>query len=1421
MRTRIALLVLLSVTFASLGSAQQPTALLPDPVKDALINDQFKFCVTFHNAGTAPGYAPFIDLLMPRDPMNGNSPCDGIKFLSAAVTSTTPNVPLTPEPVVPGNCTSTPLTANHPFQQQGVGPMSLGAGMQLVTLALPFGSYQPLPQPKIFVEVTASVAAFADVNAPLTISVRGGFRYGNNPGPGPAIVQSGWQTQTITPRVVILHNTYSGNDQETVAGPNFPQPFTVTADVAPGQVLSGLTLQQCMFSGGVWGGSPAIVPPPTNWGNAGSCYAVNYASITGTGAGTITVKRPSTIDNTLLGTTNCSAPMTNGALLSNGTWQPADPLDPLVQLMATPAANTVIDVKALATQKLALPGPTTPGNVITYDIPFQVSDYSRFDDLVITDTMSDGLKLVSASLTVTDKFGTATVPPFSGKFLPKGQPVKGSFTCPPSDPHPCKPAGPAASGVLPSTQYVFKISAILQGAGHSGVLIGGWIGGPSTVTAHGVLTLKVQILDAFLYGNHAGMDDKVDKDDPLLNHVDISGQDPKTGVICTDEGNSCLAVPGDILHKEVVAVNGVYQTPTTLGGPNVTVGDRITFRLSKQIPSGDAESLSIQDWYPLPVIQAQPVTMPICSPFIPVLTITPDCYASAFPMVPPSPPASDNSLGFVFGTFDDPNNQPADITVYTTHTISNLPFADGLLLTNEAQECEKNSFGETFCQAAIAQFQLQEPRLEIRKGVCSIGCGKKLQTCPSCPATTFNATTVAALLGSSTVNVDANDHVQFAIVVENTGSGPLGAHDVVISDLLGATFPGQMTYSNFCVRRGDGAPVAWSFNGTNQPKSFSLSLANPLPGSASAATGANVILILYDVLLNTPQNVLSGCYKNKGHIAHYANSPGGPDFVAAGYAGPDATAWVCIQPYDLKKLLKWGSETDPLLANVAIGELVDYELSVIVPEGKSTFTMIDNLPAGLNMQAGTTATVSGVGFTPGIIAVPNSGTAAQPKFAFTNLLNPNNNWTCERLNVRFRAQVMNTALTANSNGVVKENTFSIGDATSNKVQVTILEPKLDVQKKVKYFPGPAGLGSAQYTVSIKNISTTTAFNITVKDTMPACMTVPANLIPSVGVPAGVTWGGNLALLTISSLKPGQAATIGFQAKEICRDCTKLTNTVRVEWTSLPGPQGTGNITPGASGASNGERRGIGGAINNYFMVATASICGKVCGVKYADLNGNGLRDPNEPPLAGWAVNAGSVGTTTSATGNYCLELHPGSQSVCEGLSQYWTPTQPPVSPPCVPVTVSANTTTNVDFGNRPRCSATICGRKTTPPPNAQPVAGWTIIATSGQGGPTITATTQPDGSYCMTLFGPGSYTISEAPKTGWLQSVPASGTYQVKVDCVTGPAGFQGLITGANPKEVHFVNRNVCANVKCPALQHCEVGPNKTPICVNDNVLPN
>ncbi|MGO9601742.1 MAG: hypothetical protein ACLP7Q_27535 [Isosphaeraceae bacterium] len=137
-----------------LSNSAIPQVALTIPT-EALIGTQVNFTVGFQNASTTTtGYAPYVDLILPRTGDEGPSPSnpDGITFASATYLGQA--------------ITSTVLTfdaaghATHPYAVDTSGNhlvISGTPGDQLAVLQLPFGSFTP-GQPTATINVTVNLS---------------------------------------------------------------------------------------------------------------------------------------------------------------------------------------------------------------------------------------------------------------------------------------------------------------------------------------------------------------------------------------------------------------------------------------------------------------------------------------------------------------------------------------------------------------------------------------------------------------------------------------------------------------------------------------------------------------------------------------------------------------------------------------------------------------------------------------------------------------------------------------------------------------------------------------------------------------------------------------------------------------------------------------------------------------------------------------------------------------------------------------------------------------------------------------------------------------------------------------------------------------------------------------------------------------
>lgn len=167
--------------------------------------------------------------------------------------------------------------------------------------------------------------------------------------------------------------------------------------------------------------------------------------------------------------------------------------------------------------------------------------------------------------------------------------------------------------------------------------------------------------------------------------------------------------------------------------------------------------------------------------------------------------------------------------------------------------------------------------------------------------------------------------------------------------------------------------------------------------------------------------------------------------------------------------------------------------------------------------------------------------------------------------------------------------------------------------------------------------------------------------------------------------------------------------------------------------------------------------GRLCVLKFNDVDADGKQGGSEPLLSGWVITIrNSLGTvvnsiTTGVGEPTCVELPIGTYSVTEALQSGWSPTTP--GGLTQTATVTTGQTTTVTFGNRQ--VERICvikfndvngnGKRDT---GEALLSGWaftvTDVASSAVVG-TLASGTRPS---CIDVK-PGTYVVTETLQAGW------------------------------------------------------------------------
>lgn len=186
--------------------------------------------------------------------------------------------------------------------------------------------------------------------------------------------------------------------------------------------------------------------------------------------------------------------------------------------------------------------------------------------------------------------------------------------------------------------------------------------------------------------------------------------------------------------------------------------------------------------------------------------------------------------------------------------------------------------------------------------------------------------------------------------------------------------------------------------------------------------------------------------------------------------------------------------------------------------------------------------------------------------------------------------------------------------------------------------------------------------------------------------------------------------------------------------------------------------------------------GSISGLKFDDLNGNGVWNAGEPTLERWSIfidendnglyDAGEYLSITDENGvYYFMNLQPSAYSVFEVLQDTWVQTLSPADP--INLTAGANLI-DQNFGNFK--NNTVSGYKWNDidgngqkGQNESNLSGWTInLYNDGLDDDSLfddlvqTDVTDQDGNYSFSNVAMGTYMVCEVQQASWVQTYPAN-----------------------------------------------------------------
>ncbi|MGF6494839.1 fimbrial isopeptide formation D2 family protein [Luteibacter sp. 621] len=1323
---------------AAAGAA--PTVTLSEGATDALLGGNVTFNASFDNTSAQVGYAPYIDLFLPATGRDGN---DGLSFVSATYLGQAVKT-FTVTFDANGNAT-------HPLALDASGnavilhaaDYGMRAGDQVIVVRLPYADISA-DQPAVDIQITVHVSdladtSFSDGSPDLVLRARGGFELGNdaasNPTVDPSVVEGQLHDLSVHPTVVTLTQALDVPDGKTVTGPNYERSFTLTATAAPGQSLSdvvitqdipvemrvtaitpgaGGTLESITLHGGRVLTSPAAIQAALAGGASIDAFTVSYAALTGAVDTTVRFYVPQADANgnpVIDPTTAAPHEVIVAGGTATGEWQPLDPRDRQpdgspVDLSGTGTGGQFLVEAAALYKQVAVqtdtgtPGPT-PGDTLSYTVQVQLSDYFALGQntigegqFTVRDALGDGQTLVGTP-TMTVSFGGATYT--VGVITIRTTNADGSTSLIFDIGQSLRAAG-LATGALAGD---LAFEDVLQGATQLQITYLALVGQAYTTPYR-----QSEINEGDSVGNSATLGASV-----LVDPVNLSG------ATVTDQDASVATVPTSTVDIELVSVNG-----TTPASGDLHPGDVVTFQLSYDLTTGDYEQFRLTGYMPLPLFDVSGVTWTQGTGVGQWQFGAGNTNGDTSVTVTS---AAGNAVVFDFGDYATSAIGGSRIVLTFTLRVGDQAFADQRSLSVLAQSDQLTTVaGNHLISSDVALISsIAEPVVSIDHGVVSTTHGSVdgstgTWAAPGTGGVPFTGTiTDAAAVDGNVSGIDAGDLLRMATALENTGGG--GAFDVVTMIALptGLQFAGgSLAAANLGVFRGDGTQlvlgVDYSVNGntiTFLDAGGVATLAAGRPGTAADNSGANVIVITYDVVVdgNVPASSTLG---STATLSNYASVDGGADFTPV-----DATdtAVEQVAAPSLSVVYAGGTLDDgdssaahTTGSDLVVGESMLYDIVVTLPEGSTGSLDIDSLiPAGMRLDTSfngtgyaiittrngsqalladfngtvTLASFSGIGGMLGVDGI--SG-----RFTFSaSLAAGDNNEANNQFVIRVRLVASNTL--DNQAGRVLEANAQLdysdpdGDAvggtavdrqvgaTGTLPDVTVREPTLVIAQTAGPVPqiGVDEGDTLTYEITLSNgtgASDFNAYDITFSDTLPT--TLQNIVLLGVTYAGGATHDGSstpdAGFIIVNGVlrnADGSAIDIPKGGSIVLRFSGQVTadavngnaidNTASVRWTSLDGAD---------AGERTGEDGTLGSGVLNDYRSDAVSVVPVARGVFLSRVGGldsttpaNPTNGDSEDVAVGEVIRyraVSAIGEGTTADYNVSVTLQNGLSFIDDG-----------------------------------------------------------------------------------------------------------------------------------------------------------------------------